>query len=137
MVPSAFICLDALPLSPNGKIDLARLAQSTGGRLLERVPAKGPASSLEEKVLAIVRDLLKNDEVGTADNFFLAGGHSLLGTQLLVRLRNEFSVDLALRQLFEAPTVEGLAALVEKLLRQAWLAKVWAEVLRRTRSPVG
>lgn len=132
MIPSAFYCLDALPLSPNGKIDLARLAQSTIGRLLERVPAKGPASSVEEKVLAIVRDLLKNDEVGTTDNFFLAGGHSLLGTQLLVRLGNEFSVDLALRQLFEAPTAEGLAALVEKLLRQAWLAKVWAEVLRRS-----
>jgi amino acid adenylation domain-containing protein len=131
MVPSAFYCLDTLPLSPNGKIDLTRLAQSTGGRLLERVPAKEPASSVEEKVLAIVRDLLKNDSVGTADNFFLAGGHSLLGTQLLVRLGKEFSVDLALRQLFQAPTAEGLAALVEKLLRQAWLAKVWVEVLRR------
>jgi amino acid adenylation domain-containing protein len=131
MVPSAFYCLDALPLSPNGKIDLATLAQSKGGRLLEQVPAKRPASSVEEKVLAIVRDLLKNDEVGTADNFFLAGGHSLLGTQLLLRLGKEFSVDIALRQLFEAPTVEGLAALVEKSLRQAWLAKVWAEVLKR------
>ena len=131
MIPSAFYCLDALPLSPNGKIDLAGLAQETGGRLLERVPAKGPASSVEEKVLAIVRDLLENDEVGPADNFFLAGGHSLLGTQLLLRLGKEFSVELALRQLFEAPTVEGLAALVEKLLRQTWLANVWAEVLRR------
>ena len=132
MVPSAFICLDALPLSSNGKIDLARLAQSTDGRVLERFVAKGPASSLEGKVLAIVRDLLKNDEVGTGDNFFLVGGHSLLGTQLLVRLRSEFGVDLALRQLFEAPTVEGLASLVEKMLGQAWLAKVWAEVLRRS-----
>jgi len=131
MIPSAFYCLDALPLSANGKIDLATLAQSTGGRLLEPVPAKGAASSVEEKVLAMVRDLLKNDEVGTEDNFFLAGGHSLLGTQLLLRLGKEFGVDLALRQLFEAPTVEGLAALVEKLLRQAWLARVWAEVLRR------
>ena len=132
MVPSAFFCLDALPLSSNGKIDLARLAQSTDGRMLERVAAKGPASSVEEKVLAIVRGILKNDEVGTADNFFLAGGHSLLGTQLLVRLRSEFGVDLALRQLFEAPTAEDLASLVEKLLGQAWLAKVWAEVLRRS-----
>ncbi len=131
MVPSAFVCLDALPLSPNGKIDLARLAQSTDGRLLERVSVKGPASSVEEKALVIVRELLKNDTIGTADNFFLVGGHSLLGTQLLVRLRDEFGVDLALRQLFEAPTVEGLAGLVETILGQAWLAGVWAEVLRR------
>ncbi len=132
MVPSAFLCLDALPLSTNGKIDLAMLAQATDGRMLERVAVKRPASSVEEKVLAFVRDLLKNDEVGTADNFFLVGGHSLLGTQLLVRLRSEFGVDLALRRLFEAPTVEGLASLVEKILGQAWLAKVWAEVLQRS-----
>lgn len=131
MVPSAFVCLDALPLSPNGKIDLARLAQSTDGHLLERVRVKGPASSAEEKVLVIVRELLKNDKIGTEDNFFLAGGHSLLGTQLLVRLRDEFGVDLALRQLFEAPTVEGLAGLVEAIVGQSWLAKLWAKVLRR------
>jgi amino acid adenylation domain-containing protein len=131
MIPSAIYSLNALPLSPNGKIDLAMLAQSTGGRLPEGVPSRGPASSVEEKVLAIVRDVLKNDAVGTADNFFLAGGHSLLGTQMLVRLGKEFSVNLALRHLFEAPTAEGLAALVEKLLRQTWLAKVWAEVLRQ------
>jgi amino acid adenylation domain-containing protein len=131
MVPATFVCLDALPLSPNGKIDLAKLAQSTDGRVLERVTVKGPASSAEVKVLAIVRELLKNDQIGTADNFFLVGGHSLLGTQLLVRLRNEFGVDLALRQLFEAPTVEGLSGLVEGIVGQAWLTKVWAEVLRR------
>jgi amino acid adenylation domain-containing protein len=132
MVPAAFVCLDALPLSPNGKIDLAKLAQSTDGRMLERIAVKGPASSVEEKVLGIVRDLLQNDEVGTGDNFFLVGGHSLLGTQLLVRLSSEFGVDLSLRQLFEEPTAAGLALLVGKILGQAWLAGVWAELLRRT-----
>lgn len=131
MVPAEFVCLDALPLSPNGKIDLAKLAQSTDGRLLERTTVKAPLSSVEQKVLAMVRELLKNDQIGTTDNFFLVGGHSLLGTQLLVRLRNEFGVDLALRQLFEAPTVEGLSGLVEGIVGQAWLAKVWAEVLHR------
>jgi amino acid adenylation domain-containing protein len=132
MVPSAFFLLDALPLSANGKIDLSRLAQYTNGRMLEKNAVKKPASSVEQKVLAMVRGILKNDEVGTADNFFLAGGHSLLATQLLVRLRSEFGIDLALRQLLESATVEELANQVEKLLRQPWLAQVWAEVLGRT-----
>jgi amino acid adenylation domain-containing protein len=136
MVPSAFVCLDALPLSPNGKIDLANLAKFTDGRMLERVAVKvtvkGPASSIEEKVLLIVRDLLHNNEVGTADNFFLVGGHSLLGTQLLVRLRTEFGVDIQLRQLFEAPTVDGLSSLVETILGEPRLAEIWKDLLRRT-----
>jgi amino acid adenylation domain-containing protein len=131
MVPSAFNCLDALPLSPNGKIDFAALAQAPHGRVLESAAARGPASSTEEKVLAIVRDLLKKETITPADNFFLAGGHSLLGTQLLVRVREQFGVTLALRQLFESPTVEGLALLIENTLGQTWLSGIWAELLRR------
>jgi thioesterase domain-containing protein/aryl carrier-like protein len=132
MVPSAFLLLDALPpLTANGKIDLSRLAQTSGGRLLKEIALKGTARPVELKVLAMVRSILKNDEVEPADNFFLAGGHSLLGTQLLVRLRNEFGVDLTLRQMFASPTIAGLAAQVEKHLAPAWLAKLWVEVLRR------
>jgi|GEM_PF-2569145 aryl carrier-like protein len=64
----------------------------------------------------MVRELLRNDAVGAEDNFFLAGGHSLLGMQLVMRMRNVFGVDLTLRQLFEAPTVERWALLVETML---------------------
>jgi amino acid adenylation domain-containing protein len=131
MVPAVFVRLRALPLSSNGKIDFANLARFAGGQMSERVAAKPPASSVEEKLLAIVRQLLENDEVATEDNFFLAGGHSLLGTQLLVRLRSEFGVNLALRQLFDAPTPARLASVVEMILRQNWLAGVWAELLSR------
>ena len=131
MVPAVFVRLNALPLSSNGKIDFANLARFTDGQMLERVAAKVPASSAEERLLAIVRQLLQNDEVAMEDNFFLAGGHSLLGTQLLVRLRSEFGVTLSLRQLFEAPTPARLALVVEMLLGQDWLAGVWAELLGR------
>jgi aryl carrier-like protein len=67
----------------------------------------------------MMRGLLENDAVTAEDNIFLAGGHSLLGMQLVMRLRNTFGVDVTLRQLFEAPTVERLAVLVESLLIEA------------------
>ena len=73
-----------------------------------------------------MRDLLKNPKVGTDDNFFPGGWHSLLGTQLLVRLRSEFGVGPGFAPVVESPTVEGLARLVEGMVALPWLAKVWA-----------
>jgi amino acid adenylation domain-containing protein len=116
MIPSIFIRLRALPLSPNGKLDLAMLPQPTSPNLLEQKMEKAPASPIEGKLLTMVRELLSNDEVSTEDSFFLAGGHSLLGMQLVMRVRERFGVNLTLRQLFEAPTVESLAGLVETML---------------------
>jgi aryl carrier-like protein len=67
----------------------------------------------------MMRKLLKNDAVAAQDNFFLAGGHSLLGMQLVMRVRDAFGVDLTLQQLFESPTVERLALVVETMLIDA------------------
>lgn len=119
MVPAIFVRLDAVPLSPNGKIDLTRLPPPAEANLLGKTPARPPASPTEEKLLIMMRGLLENDAVTAEDNIFLAGGHSLLGMQLVMRLRNTFGVDVTLRQLFEAPTVERLAVLVESLLIEA------------------
>jgi amino acid adenylation domain-containing protein len=116
MIPSVFVRLHALPLSANGKLDLTMLEQLTDANLLERTAAKVSATPVEEKLLITVRELLKNDAVAVEDNFFLAGGHSLFGMQLVIRLRDAFGVDLTLRQLFEAPTVERLALLIETML---------------------
>jgi thioesterase domain-containing protein/aryl carrier-like protein len=129
MVPAVFVRLNALPLSPNGKLDLAMLPPPADARLLEGRTEKPPASAIEGKLLTMVRELLANDAVGAEDSFFLAGGHSLLGMQLLMRLRDTFGVELTLRQLFEAPTVERLALLVERVLDENRLAKIWARVL--------
>ena len=116
MVPSAFVRLDSLPLSSNGKIDLATLPQPSDANHLPSGPRKEPATLVEEKLLAMVKELLDNPDISVEDNFFLAGGHSLLGMQLIIRLRNAFGLDLTLRQLFEGPTVERLAVLIENKL---------------------
>jgi aryl carrier-like protein len=116
MVPSAFIRLDSLPLSSNGKIDLATLPPPSDANRLHSGPRKEPATPIEEKLLSMVKELLDNPDISVEDNFFLAGGHSLLGMQLVIRLRNAFGLDLTLRQLFEGPTVERLAVLIENKL---------------------
>ena len=118
MVPAAFVRLGALPVSPNGKLDLTRLPQPTKGNQFEARASKSSASPIERNLLTMVQEILTNDSVVAEDNFFLAGGHSLLGMQLLVRLRSTFGVDLSLQKLFEAPTVKDLAVMVEALLKE-------------------
>jgi acyl carrier protein len=76
----------------------------------------GPSSDAEAALLEIVRELLKNDSIGPNDDFFLAGGHSLLGTQLVIRARKAFGVKISLRDLFATGTVAKLAVLVEERL---------------------
>jgi amino acid adenylation domain-containing protein len=113
MVPSAFVLLDALPLTPNGKIDRRALA----GHAVE-IPASGdrraPRTPVEEIVAGLWSEVLGLERVGADDNFFQLGGHSLTGAQVISRLRQELRVDLPLRVLFEAPTVAGLAAEIER-----------------------
>jgi amino acid adenylation domain-containing protein len=119
MVPAIFVRLEAVPLSPNGKIDLTALPQPAHANRLEKSVGRVAVSPVEEKLLTMLRALLENNSIGAEDNIFLAGGHSLLGMQLVIRLRNAFGVDVTLRQLFEAPTVTRLAVLVEAMLLEA------------------
>jgi acyl carrier protein len=71
---------------------------------------------VEQRLALIVASLLDAADVGVNDNFFLLGGHSLLGTQLITRVRDAFGVDLPLRAVFDHPTVEGLASEVERAI---------------------
>jgi acyl carrier protein len=116
MVPSRFVRLDAPPVSPNGKLDFALLPPAEELEPLGRKDATPITSPIEEKLLIMVRQLLENDEVTADEDFFLAGGHSLLAMQLLTRLQKAFGVKLSLHQLFESPTVSELAVLVEQKL---------------------
>jgi amino acid adenylation domain-containing protein len=112
MIPSAFIFLDSLPLTPNGKLDRAAFPAPGPSRPDMAETYLPPRTSVEEKLAAIWRDILKLERVGIHDDFFALGGHSLLATQVISRVTDAFEVELPLRSLFETPTVAGLAARV-------------------------
>lgn len=117
MLPDLFVRLENLPLTLNGKLDREALPAPAAENLMRDEGARAPSSPVEERLLTVVASLLGVPEVGVEDNFFLAGGHSMMGTQLIARVRDAFGVELTLRTLFEAPTVAGLAFEVEGRLR--------------------
>ncbi len=109
MVPSAFVVLESLPLTANGKVDMRALPnpeQQPEQVEREFVLARNPE---EEKIVAIWTEVLKLDRVGVTDNFFELGGHSLLATQIISRIRNTFRVQMPLHSFLQTPTVAGLA----------------------------
>ncbi|HEV8581211.1 MAG TPA: amino acid adenylation domain-containing protein [Thermoanaerobaculia bacterium] len=114
MVPAAFVLLEALPLSANGKVDRRALPRPDLAASAER-EYLAPRDAMEETVAALWGEVLGLERVGVYDNFFEAGGHSLLAARLIGRLREAFQVDLPLASLFEVPTVDGLAAAIRRL----------------------
>lgn len=119
MVPSAFVTVAKLPVTEQGKLDRAALGGLSGSRLSDQ-DYVAPRTIVEEELVKILIPLLKVERVGVNDNFFLLGGHSLLGTQLIARIGDTFGVDLTLLKLFDHPTVAEMAAEIENLI----LAKV-------------
>ena len=115
MVPAAFVRLDALPLTPHGKIDRAALPEPTAENTLKNETFEAPRSPVEERLAGILTSLLGVEEVGADENFFQIGGHSLLGAQVIARLRDSFGVELSLRNLFDHPTVREMAGEIERL----------------------
>ena len=109
MIPSVFVELAELPLTPNGKVDRRALPAPDASRLTQENAYVAPRTPIEELTASIWQQVLGLEQVGIHDNFFELGGHSLLATQVVSRLRQTFSVELALRTLFESPTVEALA----------------------------
>ena len=113
MVPTAYMFLDAMPQTPNGKIDRASLPapDASRGDAAEYV---APRTPVETVVAAVWAEVLDIDRVGAHDDFFALGGHSLLSTRVLVRIREAFQVDVPLHRIFKDPTVAGLTeALLE------------------------
>lgn len=116
MVPSIFVRLEGLPLTANGKVDRSALPEPTAENMLVEA-ALAPSSDIEIRLALLLAGLLKVPEIGVDDDFFMLGGHSLLGTQLIARIRESFQVEMPLLALFDRPTVRGLAAEIERLLR--------------------
>ncbi|MHC5744030.1 MAG: non-ribosomal peptide synthetase [Nostoc sp.] len=117
MVPSAFVILESMPLTSNGKVDRRALpAPDLYSEIKDKYVA--PRTPIEEILAQTWSQLLQLPQVGIHDNFFELGGHSLLATQLVSRIRNIFKVELPLRELFAAATLVELAQKIEQLQQQ-------------------
>ena len=117
MLPARFARIEALPLNRSGKLDRAALPDPALILLPETRSARQPATAAQARFAAIIAEAIGHDDFGVDDDFFLLGGHSLLGTQVIIKAREAFGVELQLLHLFEARSVARLATVVEDLAR--------------------
>jgi amino acid adenylation domain-containing protein len=117
MVPSALVRMKALPLTPNGKVDRRALPAPESDRSHLEGEFVAARDRIEEALAGIFAQVLGVEQVGVYDNFFDLGGHSLLATQVISHIRTTFEVELPLRRLFESPTVAGLAAAIQEMMK--------------------
>jgi len=115
MIPSAFVMLRALPLTPSGKVDRSALPAPGGTRPHLDTPFAAPRTVVEEELTQIWAEVLSFDQVGINDNFFDLGGHSLAATQIISRVVRRFRLELPIQSLFQAPTVAEMAAVITQI----------------------
>jgi amino acid adenylation domain-containing protein len=113
MIPSSFVTLDALPLTSHGKVDRRALPAPGGRSAVQATGAKEAGSPVEDVLAGIWAQVLGVETVGADDDFFELGGHSLLATQVASQIQTVFGVEVALRSLFERPTLAAFAQEVE------------------------
>jgi amino acid adenylation domain-containing protein len=112
-IPSVFVVLDSLPLTPHGKVDRRALPSPSGDRPEVATPYVAPKTPNEIELARIWTQVLRLDRIGVHDQFFDVGGHSLLAVQVMSRCNQVFPVKLPLRRIFETPTIAGLAEALE------------------------
>ena len=112
MVPSAFVFLDALPMSSNGKVDRRALATLDLARSDTPVALVPPRTQTERVLERIWCRVLGREQIGVQQNFFDLGGHSLLATQVVSQIRHELNVELPLDTIFAKPTIDSLAVYI-------------------------
>jgi acyl carrier protein len=134
MVPSAVVLLEQLPLTANGKLDRAALPAPDAVGAAQASAFVAPRSETETVVAKIWRDVLKKEQVSVTDSFLDLGGHSLLAIRVLGRISKELGVRLALRALFETPTVEKVAAIIDAELAERRSAEEMARALAAVES---
>ncbi len=133
MIPAAFVKLDKIPLTPNGKVDKAALPKPELSAMDLGVEYVEPRNEVETKLVKIAQELLSAEKIGVLDNFFMLGGHSLLATQFISYIREAFNIDLPLRQIFETPTIEGIAIAVNKAIKNKENKKLQPGIKRISR----
>ena len=116
MLPNSYVRVEAFPVAPNGKIDRAALPSPDATNTLQDKAFEAPRTLVQQRLAAIVCSLLHLERVSVEDNFFMLGGHSLLGMQLIARIRDAFGVEVMLRALFANPTVAGISSEIEQLI---------------------
>ncbi|MHA4842637.1 amino acid adenylation domain-containing protein [Flavitalea antarctica] len=124
MIPTAFIMLDHLPLTTNGKVDRKFLSEREDNSLLNKLDYAPPETEVEKSLALIWQQLLGVERVGLNDDFFDLGGHSLLATRAVSAVRKKLNVELAIKDLFNHPTIGGLAKQVEKQNRGELLPEI-------------
>jgi acyl carrier protein len=115
MIPVAYVALNELPRTAHGKLNRQQLPRPDAHHFSRSLFVE-PATPVEEEIAAIWRDILKMERIGVDENFFRLGGHSLMATRVIARIRAAFEVELPLRSIFESPTIMGLSEKVEDLL---------------------
>ncbi|MBU9709582.1 amino acid adenylation domain-containing protein [Paenibacillus sp. AK121] len=114
MVPSYFVQLEQLPLTPNGKVDRRALPQPQGS-ISSGAEYVAPQNQLQAQLVSIWKDVLELERIGIKDNFFEAGGHSLRATNVISLIHKELHKNVQLKDLFQHPTIEQLAQVIEAL----------------------
>jgi acyl carrier protein len=134
MVPARYVAMEGFPLLASGKVNRRALGTAAGTPLSEQGIIL-PRTETERGLAEIWQELLKVDGIGVEENFFELGGHSLLVLQVMARIRRRFGLELAVRTLFEEPTIAGLARAVEQAEAQG--LKAQTPILeRRVRPPL-
>ena len=135
MIPSVYVFLESLPLSPNGKLDRTALPEP---EQIQESPEKddAPLSPIESVVASIWKDVLKIPELSASSNFFELGGHSLLATQILSRIRETFRMEVTMITLFESPNLRDFTQrIVEQSEKPEFIEKIaqaWLKIQAMT-----
>jgi len=116
MVPAIFVRIDSMPLNSSGKVDRTALPPPSESNILRTHSYVAARKPIEVKVTSILADLVRMKEIGLNDNFFLMGGNSLLGAQVIAQVRDRFGIELSLLSLFDHPTAAELSSEIEQLL---------------------
>jgi amino acid adenylation domain-containing protein len=114
MIPSLFVAVQRIPLSPNGKVNRHKLPSPS--EYWETKQYIAPRSEIESEIADIWQTVLKIEQISVVDNFFDVGGHSLLAVQIVTRVKEHYSIEFSMRRLLEIATIEGMASYVENAL---------------------